>query len=339
MPRGTSSPAQQARRRGMFEAARQHGLLGTDRSQRIPIFTLIQQSECWLMFQPLDHLYGVYLYDQASAGILINVNHPLNLQRFTAAHEYGHYILGHGSSFDVMEQIQPGHRLGTQQEIEAQAFAAHFLMPLQLVNTCLQRMGLTISPPQITPEQVYRLSLELGASYTAVVNHLVTLNKITHSIASILNQKLPKDIKAKIGKGRRPQDPWADVWELESHDTGHVIYPRILDEIHIHLPETGSPNQTWMLADPDSIASTSQEPVVLVHDELERYSSAPVKHHFIFRVLQPGRSHICLTLLPSHSSTASSPELFEITLQVLEDSNSSAQRGLSEQQKRMLLFS
>ena len=94
----------QARHRAIRAAARRHAQLGTDQSGRVDIFDVIEREGIWLMFQKLD-IYGMYLRTPQSSGIILNAQHPLSLQRYTAAHEYGHHVMEHQVSVDTREQI------------------------------------------------------------------------------------------------------------------------------------------------------------------------------------------------------------------------------------------
>ena len=71
-----------------------------------------------------------------SRAFVVHSGHPRPLQRFTAAHEYGHHVLGHSHSLDTQAEIegQPTDAADPLAEIAAQAFAGALLMPLHLVN-------------------------------------------------------------------------------------------------------------------------------------------------------------------------------------------------------------
>src|SRR6266852_4019916 len=105
MNRRHSSSFQTARAQAVTEAARKHVRLNTNLSKRVDIFDIIQRDDLWLMLQPLGILFGCYLNIDEVEGILINSNHPLSLQRYTAAHEYGHFVLKHGVSLDEADTI------------------------------------------------------------------------------------------------------------------------------------------------------------------------------------------------------------------------------------------
>ena len=111
-----------------------------DQTRQIDVFSLCEQLGLWLAFLPFDGLLGSYL-PEGSGGALITTQRPISIQRYTAAHELGHWRLHHsrGPSLDTEEQV-----LGdTQDESEqlAQIFAASLLMPPPLVFGTLKRMG------------------------------------------------------------------------------------------------------------------------------------------------------------------------------------------------------
>jgi len=333
-----------------YAAMREHISLGTEMSKRIDIFGIIRRrGGIWLMFKTLDVLYGAYQRAGEAAGIQINSKHPPNLQRYTGAHEYGHHILGHGSSFDREEHIQSTGGQTGPQELAAQTFAAHFLMPLQLVNTLLRQMGLTSRTEQITPREIYLLSLELGSSYIATVNHLYNLKKISPQLAAELRQKKPKEIKGAMRYGGESYDSWADVWPLEQADAGRLIHPSVNDELHISLPELPSQSAVWSIHDigigvvdahESGIRDETESYVALVGDELQISAGEGLRdqpgtacvRHMTFRALKSG--HYTLQLVKQeHSQTDAVPmEVFEIHL----DISPRQLHGLSEQQKPLL---
>lgn len=80
-----------------------------------------------------------YDFDKSSYIITVNENHHPNRQRFTIAHELGHYVLGHGSKEDVL------YRNGESDpdEIEANAFAAEILMPKGVIHHLVFEQDIT----------------------------------------------------------------------------------------------------------------------------------------------------------------------------------------------------
>src|SRR5207245_1303257 len=90
---------------GSSAAIREVAKLHLEPGRRIDVFKIIEDERIWLMFQPLGRLYGFFERVGTAAGIVVHSGHPLSLQRFTAAHEFGHYILGHYLSVDSEEKL------------------------------------------------------------------------------------------------------------------------------------------------------------------------------------------------------------------------------------------
>src|SRR5262249_61495232 len=61
--------------------------------------------DIYVMFRPLKNLLGAYFSDP-DTGVLVTTKRPLPVQRFTAAHELGHAVLGHEASLDDAEVLE-----------------------------------------------------------------------------------------------------------------------------------------------------------------------------------------------------------------------------------------
>jgi len=105
----------------------------------VPIDAIIAEISLPLVYEPLDDNVSGYI-ERANGGykIVVNSNHARTRQRFTAAHELGHYVfhrdlLGEGVGDNrayrtegtklVNANIRPMH------ERQANSFAANVLMP------------------------------------------------------------------------------------------------------------------------------------------------------------------------------------------------------------------
>jgi IrrE N-terminal-like domain len=84
----------------------------------VDVFSVIEAEGIRLMFQPLRDLFGFYRRLSGVAGIVIDANHPPSLQRYTAAHEYGHHVLGHGFSLDEVRNIDGARGVDAAREFE-----------------------------------------------------------------------------------------------------------------------------------------------------------------------------------------------------------------------------
>ena len=105
---------------------------GIDQTQQIDVFALCEQLGLWLAFFPLDGLLGVFL-PEGSGGVIITTNRPVAIQRYTTAHEIGHWKLGHSSKSIFNQEEQVLGDTPNESEQLAQIFAASLLMPTPLV--------------------------------------------------------------------------------------------------------------------------------------------------------------------------------------------------------------
>lgn len=354
MPRRPLSAFSRAQASGSRAAAREHARLGTNQTRQVDIFSIVEDAGIWLMFQPMRNLYGAYLREDDGIGIIVNSNHPLSVRRFTAAHEYGHHVLGHDSVLDGEHDIHSFSQTGDLQEVAAQAFAADFLMPLQLVNIMLRQMGLAPGQGSITATQVYLLSLNLGSSYPATISRLKALGKISHNEARSLRREQPKTLKASIGRGHRPPQVWADSWHAGPSDSGRTLYPKVDDMLHITLPEVPSSGFMWSVEDTGIIDLTSSgthdrpdnaflaldastfegtasggEDIVRSQQSIT-YGAGGVRH-LTFRVLRSGE--VRLRVHYRRPWQASDPvHFYELDLRIMSAGTGGTEQGLSTHQ-------
>ena len=82
-----------------------------------------------------DGASGWFRIENGRPVILINRNRAPSHQRFTLAHELGHFFMGHGErARDTKKQL----RLKDPVEFSANRFAAAILMPEELVEKAIQ---------------------------------------------------------------------------------------------------------------------------------------------------------------------------------------------------------
>ena len=123
---------------------------GVDQTRQIDVFGLCEDLGLWLVFLPLDNLLGAYV-PEGVGGIMITTARPVSVQRFTAAHELGHWRMdhGHGLALDGAEHILGRSPLEAEQL--AQFFAANLLMPPPLVYGVLERSAIDGGPVRPEP--------------------------------------------------------------------------------------------------------------------------------------------------------------------------------------------
>lgn len=308
----TRRELQEARRAGSLAAQRARRRLGLPLERRVDVFAVIEADGVWLMFQPLRELYGFYRRLGEVAGIVVNSNHPTSLQRYTAAHEFGHHVLGHGYSLDEVRNVDGARGVGEAGEFEdvlatrssadvgdplqeaaAQAFAGTFLMPIQVVNRLLLDRGFDRDRPELSPSDVYDLSLEFGASYAATVTQLAVLEKVAWADTRRLRLP-PIEIKT-IVAGRRPDDARADVWLVHETDSERELPLRVGDEVVLRLPEVPSSGYAWALERQHFSALELLDDQVETATDDDIYGGAAVRR-VLLRAFAPGVDDIVVGL-------------------------------------------
>ncbi len=103
-------------------------------------------------------------------------------QRFTLAHEFGHYRLGHGTVLDRDSDINGS----DPREVQANYFAGEFLAPRDAVSTWLETQG----DPAIDLEVVVRFACRFGLSAKAA--------RVRFEIARLVNRRQATELDALI---------------------------------------------------------------------------------------------------------------------------------------------
>lgn len=245
--------------------------LGLENDAWIDPFAAIERAGALLFFAPLRGMCGAYmprLPHGDAAGILVSITYPLSVQRFTAAHELGHLWMRHSPSVDREEDLLPRALVDqtdglavTEEEVKAEAFAAHFLMPMRRVSERIEGLGLTRNHLKL-PDTVYELSLWFGVSYSAMAWHLVTLKMIDRPAVLRLLDTKPKEIKREV-LGHDVSIDWHnDVWSLSVKHSGQVVHARVGDALTITLPSHASGGYLWDTGtiDSDALEMLRMEP-------------------------------------------------------------------------------
>jgi Zn-dependent peptidase ImmA (M78 family) len=115
--------------------------------------------------------------------IFLNGNEPLVRQRFTLAHEFGHYKLGHLPVVDKTEAIFGGGQTTNLDEIQARYFAGEFLLPRPALESWIERQQLS----SIDLEVVVRLAAAFGVSAMTARVRLEISEQISKNQAGVLD--------------------------------------------------------------------------------------------------------------------------------------------------------
>ena len=339
-----------ARREGSLAAQRARRRLGLSGVRRVDVFDVIDAQGVWLMFQPLQALYGFYRRLGDTAGIVVHSGHPLSLQRYTAAHELAHHLLGHAYSLDEAGDVggapeseasdldagglaaRAADSVGDPlQEAAAQAFAATFLMPIQMINHALVDRGHDRDHPNLTTTDVYGLSLEFGASYEAMLTQLAVLEKITWPEAKTLRLP-PIQIKTMLAGGRRPADARADLWLVHDRDRGRSFPLRVGDEVLIRLPEIPSSGYAWRpVGQRWSTLGLVEERVEAVSED-ELVLGGAVQRVMYLRAISAGQDQLAVELVRPWEDSAADRVTFQFDVAAAPTGDTPV--GLLERQQR-----
>lgn len=324
-------------RTGTMAAARLHGRLDLRqqveaRGGNVDVFAAIQAIDLPLLLRPLQGLLGAYLSDP-SPGILVTTRRPMSIQRFTAAHELGHFVLHHEPSLDdesILRRMpttaQPAENF---QEVEADAFASTFMLPRWLTGWHAGRQGWKVDDFR-RPSTVYQLALRVGASYEALCWTLVRNQFIQANQARELLQTQPRELKSALLPSYRPQDYRGDVWLLTERDAGTRIDGSRNDLFVLRLKEHSGGGYLW---DIDQLKASG---FAVVRDELEAIDADGVGGPVIRRVTAaPSEGHRGQMSLDERRPWDPEPPLS--TLQVEFDLTGPEEEGLSRAERRILL--
>jgi len=302
------------------------------RGGNVDVFGAIQTLNLPLVLRPLQGLLGAYV-NEPIPGVLVTTQRPMSIQRFTAAHELGHFSLDHEPSVDdesilrrMPMAVQSG---GDFQETEADAFAVAFMMPRWLIGWHSGRQGWTVSEFR-QPSVVYQLALRIGASYEATCWTLVRHGFIQQSLAWELLQTEPRTLKVALLETYRPQDYRGDVWLLTERDAKTRIDGSRNDLFVLRLEEHSGGGYLW---DIDQLKASG---FGIVRDALEAIDGEGVGGPVIRRVTAapPEERRGCMSL---NERLPWDPEPPLSSLKVDFDLTGPEEEGLSRAERRSLL--
>lgn len=251
-----------ARLRGVREAVRLLDLLEVrDRlpttHERVDVYGALAWLDVRVLFKPIDGLVGAYIRGDVP-GVMVSTRRPPSVQRFTAAHELGHAVMNHAPSLDspgVLADAAAGRPrpliggfASYLQEVEADAFAGSFLLPLWLITRHARRQGWTRANLN-RPDIVYQLSLRCGASYQAVVWALTRESLISIADRDALLRTRPRDLKVALGHAGMA-DTRSDAWLFGPEDAGLDIEVVVGDTVSVRdgvEAQFGSADETAIL--------------------------------------------------------------------------------------------
>ncbi|MDX1158761.1 ImmA/IrrE family metallo-endopeptidase [Sinorhizobium medicae] len=325
-------------RAGAMAAARIHRDMALKetieaRGGNVDVFKAIHQLDVPLLLRPLKGLLGAFL-NEPSPGILVTTERPMSIQRFTAAHELGHYIMKHEPSLDDESMLrrmpinaQPASDL---QEVEADAFATAFMLPAWLLGWHMMRQGWTVENFR-RPSTVYQLALRLGASYEATCWTLVRNNLIDRKLARELLLTKPRQLKAGLLKPYEPENYRGDVWLLTERDADTRIDGSRNDHFVLRLKEHSGGGYLW---DMDQLNASG---FAIVREELEAVDGDGVGGPVVRRVTAQPTSSYRGTMALDERRPWDPDDAPLTSLEVEFDLTGPEEEGLSRAERRDLL--
>jgi Zn-dependent peptidase ImmA (M78 family) len=171
-------------------------------------------------FVDCKSLEGMYCRSPRTVIFLPSTKHrPSGRVTFTCAHELGHHELGHGTKAD---QYFDGHSAlkRSPEELGADVFAAHFLMPRPAILAATSSRKWDVS--NLTPDQAFSLAGLFGVGYDTLLWQLSAgLQLMPQSRFGTLSKHKPKTIRRSLCN--------------ESADSGLIVLDRQRETVPVDM--------------------------------------------------------------------------------------------------------
>jgi Zn-dependent peptidase ImmA (M78 family) len=173
-----------------------------------------------LWFANVGGMEGMYWRQQRK--ILVASRRPPGRQSFTAAHEIGHDVFGHGTRID--ELLAGSRQARNPKEMLADCFAGFLLMPKATVCRGFNVRDWRFDDS--APEHFYVVAQWLGVGYEALVTHMSrSIRLLTATRARALLKVPPRAIRMAI----EPRAESVDLFVVDDAWTGRAVDMRIGD--------------------------------------------------------------------------------------------------------------
>ena len=281
-------------RQAVVEAGKQLRKIGVNFEDPINVFRIVHEMGIELMFRPLegkpDGFYLPQSTSRSKAGILLNSKRPYTRQRYTAAHELCHFLRKDSGRIEVIsEEYVRVPKSRPNEEVSADFFAEHFLMPSKLVTHFLRRLGL--KKYMLNGEDIYRLALCMRTSYESTCNHLAHLEFISPSQHALLGEIRPRKIKLRWAEGLGHND----VWPVDEKMNEFLLLPVVDDIIQIRLAETPSTGYIWGVENEDEGVLSLKSSQLNFYGPEDQVGETG-ERIFTFRVAEHGKENLRISL-------------------------------------------
>jgi Zn-dependent peptidase ImmA (M78 family)/predicted secreted protein len=212
--------------------------LDLDQSRPVDVVQALSRLDLTTAVVDLGDVLGVVV---PQGGVLLSSQRGQTVQRYTAAHEIGHWVMHREHLvIDLADDV-----IGdptSLRERQAQLFASYFLMPPPLLFDALNRVELV--PDRVEPAQVYVLARDLRVSYEAALVRLKGEGFLTAAQLKELKRVGRGRARAAAFDGRRPRDGRADMWDVR-YGADQELDVTAGDEILVQLPENRTTPYRW----------------------------------------------------------------------------------------------
>lgn len=186
------------------------------------VFQTIADEKIDLQFVDIPSLEGMFLQEPETRRICVCALRPWGRQRYTAAHELGHCILGHGTQVDTVMDARGQEPILSDEEILAEAFARFLLMPPRAVPRAF-------GGRQYDARSVFEASCWLGVGYGTLIRQMCSsLNLISGAEQEHLLRFKRSDLCRSIAG---IADLKNDLWPLDERWRGRRVHAQLGDVI------------------------------------------------------------------------------------------------------------
>lgn len=142
----------------------------------VPVEQIARELGTQITYESFEgDISGMLYRDQGAAVIGVNSRHPRTRQRFTVAHEIGHFLMHKGQPVFIDRFVRVNWRDGEsdREEVQANAFAAELLMPRDLTRSATERtLGRRrdFTPPELVGVLAKRFEVSAAAMQYRLIN-------------------------------------------------------------------------------------------------------------------------------------------------------------------------
>lgn len=172
--------------------------LAIPREAPVNAFDIAKMVGADVRFLDTPSLEGMLVRDPGLRVLLPSTKHRrVGRILFSCAHEIGHHQLGHGTRVDEYLDGESARHPYTDEELLANSFAGHLLMPRPAVLDAFDRRGWV--PSAVTAPQAFVIAGELGVGYRTLVTHMNVVMGVLPATARHQLEKIQlKHVKAEL---------------------------------------------------------------------------------------------------------------------------------------------